>query len=90
MTLRESTTRVCKPLEYITIRLRTKLSTAGLNSCKWLKALDNTPLESKGLDLCRSNKRPVTQLKGIWKEWPVEPVDGMQTSFDWSKRNGRM
>ena len=30
--------------KYNTIRLRTKLNTAGLHGCKWFKAPENTPV----------------------------------------------
>ena len=54
--------------KYNTIRLRTKLNTAGLHNCKWFKAPENTPVQFNELDLRTSHLRPVIQLKGIWKQ----------------------
>ena len=51
-----------------TIRLRTKLNTAGRQSCKFFKAPENSPIEFKELDLRMCQIRPVIQLKGIWKQ----------------------
>ena len=54
--------------KYNTIRLRTKVNTAGMHSCKFFKAPENQPIEFKELDLLASSVRPVIQLKGIWKQ----------------------
>ena len=54
--------------KYSTIRLRTKLNTAGLHSCKWFRSPENTPIQFTELDLRTSHLRPVIQLKGIWKQ----------------------
>ena len=54
--------------KYSTIRLRTKLNTAGLQSCKFFKAPENSPIDFKELDLRTCQIRPVIQLKGIWKQ----------------------
>ena len=54
--------------KYSTIRLRTKLNTAGLHSCKWFKAPENSPIQFTELDLRTCQIRPVIQLKGIWKQ----------------------
>ena len=54
--------------KYSTIRLRTKLNTAGLHNCKWFKAPENQPIQFNELDLRTSHLRPVIQLKGIWKQ----------------------
>ena len=54
--------------KYSTIRLRTKLNTAGLHSCKFFKAPENHPIDFKELDLRTCQIRPVIQLKGIWKQ----------------------
>ena len=54
--------------KYSTIRLRTKLNTAGLQSCKFFKAPENSPIDFKELDLRTCQLRPVIQLKGIWKQ----------------------
>ena len=54
--------------KYNTIRLRTKLNTAGLHSCKFFKAPENHPIDFKELDLRTCQIRPVIQLKGIWKQ----------------------
>ena len=54
--------------KYNTIRLRAKLTTAGLHSCKWFKAPENASITFTELDLRMSQLRPVIQLKGIWKQ----------------------
>ena len=54
--------------KYNTIRLRTKVNTAGLHSCKFFKAPDNHPIDFKELDLRTCHLRPVIQLKGLWKQ----------------------
>ena len=54
--------------KYNSIRLRTKLNTQGLHSCKWFKAPENSPIPFDELDLRASNLRPVVQLKGLWKQ----------------------
>ncbi len=54
--------------KYNTIRLRTKLNTTGLHSCKWFKSPENTPIQFSDLDLRTSHLRPVVQLKGLWKQ----------------------
>ena len=54
--------------KYPNIRLRTKLNTAGMNSCKFFKAPENHPIEFKELYLRASALRPVIQLKGLWKQ----------------------
>ena len=54
--------------KYNTIRLRTKLNTAGLHACKFFKHPERTPIDFKELDLRTCQIRPVIQLKGIWKQ----------------------
>ena len=54
--------------KYSTIRLRTKLNTTVLHSCKWLRSPEITPNQLTGLDLRTSHLRPVIQLKGLWKQ----------------------
>ena len=54
--------------KYTTIRLRTKINTAGLHSCKFFLAPENKPIQFSELYLRTSHLRPVIQLKGIWKQ----------------------
>ena len=61
-------TPACRPPRYNTIRVRTKLNTAGLHACKFFKHPERTPIEFKELDLRTCQIRPVIQLKGLWKQ----------------------
>ena len=54
--------------KYSSIRLRTKLNTAGLHACQFFKSPEKTPLDFKSVDLKASRLRPVIRFKGIWKQ----------------------
>ena len=54
--------------KYNSHRLRTKVNTQGINSCKWFRHPDKTPASFESLNLRQSILQPVIHLKGIWKQ----------------------
>ena len=54
--------------KYSTLRLRTKLNTAGPHACKFFKSPEKTLVEFKELDLKAARVRPALRFKGIWKQ----------------------
>ena len=54
--------------KYQSYRLRTKINTAGMNSCKFFRHPDKDVASFASLDLRQSIMQPVIHLKGIWKQ----------------------
>ena len=54
--------------KYNSHRVRTKINTEGLNSCKWFRHPDKDSASFASLDLRQSILQPVIHLKGIWKQ----------------------
>ena len=54
--------------KYQSHRLRTKINTAGMNSCKFFRHPDKDAASFASLDLRQSILQPVVHLKGIWKQ----------------------
>ena len=54
--------------KYQSHRLRTKINTAGMNSCKFFRHPDKDAASCASLDLRQSILQPVIHLKGIWKQ----------------------
>ena len=54
--------------KYNSHRVRTKVNTEGLNSCKWFRHPDKDTASFASLDLRQSILQPVIHLKGIWKQ----------------------
>ena len=54
--------------KYNAHRVRTKINTEGLNSCKWFRHPDKESTSFASLDLRQSILQPVIHLKGIWKQ----------------------
>ena len=54
--------------KYNSHRLRTKLNTEGMNSCKWFRHPDKDSASFTSLDLRQSVLQPVIHFKGIWKQ----------------------
>ena len=54
--------------KYSSHRLRTKINTAGMNSCKWFRHPEKESVPFEQLDLRQSQIQPVIHLKGLWKQ----------------------
>ena len=54
--------------KYNSHRLRTKLNTEGMHSCKWFRHPDKDSASFASLDLRQSVLQPVIHFKGIWKQ----------------------
>ena len=54
--------------KYNSYRLRTKVNTEGMNSCKWFRHPDKDQAKFASLDLRQSVLQPVIHSKGIWKQ----------------------
>ena len=54
--------------KYNSHRVRTKINTEGMNSCKWFRNPDKEVATFAALDLRQSVLQPVIHLKGLWKQ----------------------